>query len=40
MVRHVCDQLGWDSTLFRGYRCRVDYPVYGTQVNMVFQPRA
>jgi len=38
MVRFVCDQLGWDSNRFRGYRCRVDYPVYGTQVSMIFRP--
>lgn len=38
MVRSVCDQLGWDCNRFRGYRCRVDYPVYGTQVSMIFQP--
>lgn len=38
MVRFVCDQLGWDSSRFHGYRCRVDYPVYGTQVSMIFEP--
>jgi hypothetical protein len=40
MVRSVCDALGWDSEHFRGYRCRVDYPVYGTQVSMIFEPPA
>jgi hypothetical protein len=40
MIRHVCDRLGWDSTCFRGYRCRVDYPVHGTQVSMIFVPPA
>lgn len=38
MVQAACDVLGWDSSRFRGYRCRVDYPVYGTQVSMVFRP--
>lgn len=38
MVRHVCKKLGWESDRFRGYRCRVEYPVYGTQVSMVFEP--
>jgi len=38
MVRFVCDRLGWDSSEFRGYRCRVEYPVYGTQINMLFRP--
>lgn len=40
MVRFVCDKLGWDSERFRGYRCRVDYPVHGTQVSMIFEPPA
>lgn len=38
MVRFVCEKLGWDSERFRGYRCRVDHPVYGTQVSMIFDP--
>lgn len=38
MIRHICDQLGWESDSFRGYRCRVEYPVHGTQVNLVFFP--
>lgn len=40
MVRHVCRRLGWDSERFRGFRCRVDFPVYGTQVSMIFRPPA
>ena len=38
MVQHVCDKLGWDSSKFRGYRCRVEYPVYGYQVAVIFEP--
>lgn len=38
MVQFVCDQLGWEGNRFRGFRCRVDYPVYGTQVSMIFEP--
>lgn len=40
MVRSVCGKLGWDSESFRGFRCRVEYPVYGTQVSMIFRPPA
>ena len=40
MVQSTCHKLGWDISRFRGYRCRVDYPVYGTQVSMVFHPPA
>lgn len=38
MIQFVCDRLGWESTRFRGYRCRVEFPIPGTQVMMVFQP--
>jgi hypothetical protein len=37
MVRFVCRKLGWDSESFRGFRCRVECPVYGTQVSMIFR---
>lgn len=40
MVRFVCHKLGWDSESFRGFRCRVEYPVYGAQVSMIFRPPA
>jgi hypothetical protein len=36
LVRHVVDRLGRRPEAFRGYRCRVTYPVYGSQVMMVF----
>ena len=34
----VCDKMGWDGRKFRGYRCRVQYPVYASQFSMVFEP--
>jgi hypothetical protein len=37
LLRHVCSKLGWDGERFRGYRCRIDYPIYGTQVAMAFE---
>jgi hypothetical protein len=40
MLRHVCGQLGWDGAAFRGYRCRVQYPVHGWVVCMSFLPPA
>jgi hypothetical protein len=41
LLRTVCDKLGWDGRSFRGYRCRIDYPLYGTQVAMAWdQPQA
>ncbi len=29
--------MGWSSAEFRGYRCRIDYPIYGSQVTMAFE---
>jgi hypothetical protein len=40
MVRFVCKQLGWSTDHFRGYRCRLEYPVHSTQVSMIFEPPA
>lgn len=38
LVRHVFDRMGYEGSQFRGYRCRIDYPVYGSQVVMMFKP--
>jgi len=41
LLRLVCDKLKWDGRTFRGYRCRIDYPIYGSQVAMAWdQPQA
>lgn len=41
LLQTVCEKLGWDGATFRGYRCRIDYPLYGTQVAMSWdQPHA
>lgn len=36
----VCGNMKWSGDEFRGYRCKIDYPVYGSQVTMVFDPPA
>jgi len=38
MLHYVCKQYGWDNNCFRGYRCRIQYPVHGWQVCMSFTP--
>lgn len=40
MIEHVCSRMHWDSSEFLGYRCAIDYPVYGSQVTMAFDPEA
>jgi hypothetical protein len=34
MLREVCDTLGWDTQRFRGYRVRIDYPVFNSEVDI------
>jgi hypothetical protein len=38
LIRHVFQRTGWKGEQFRSYRCRIDYPLYGSQVVAVFQP--
>lgn len=38
MLRDVCTRLRWDEQSFRAYRCRIDYPIYGSQIAMMFTP--
>ncbi|MBZ0172920.1 MAG: hypothetical protein K8E66_11105, partial [Phycisphaerales bacterium] len=38
LIRHVFDRLHWDRGGFRIYRCRIDYPIYGSQITMCFDP--
>ncbi len=36
LLRSVYSHLQWNDLEFRGYRCAIDYPIYGTQVVMAF----
>jgi hypothetical protein len=36
MIRNVCDRIGKSPSVFRCYRLRVDYPIYGGQYVMAF----
>lgn len=40
LVLHVMERLALNAGRFRGYRCRIDYPVYGSQVMMTFRPQS
>lgn len=39
LVAHAMGTLGWNPASFRGYRSRIEYPIFGTQVTMVFGNR-
>jgi len=36
MLRYVCEQRQWDGDALRGYRCRIEYPVYSSEIVMAF----
>jgi hypothetical protein len=36
LLAHVCDKLGWNPGDFRGFRTRIEYPMFGTQVQLAF----
>lgn len=36
LLGHALGTLGWEASAFRGYRCRIEYPIFGTQVTMAF----
>ncbi len=37
LVRLVFGKMGWDDERFRGYRVRVEYPIYGSQIVLAFE---
>lgn len=36
LLTHSLATLNWDPAHFRAYRCRIEYPIFGTQVTMTF----
>jgi len=36
MLRLLCDKRGIDGTSLRGYRCRIECPVYSSQIGLAF----
>lgn len=37
IIQHVMDRAGWPMKRFRGYRCKSQYPVYGSQITLAFE---
>lgn len=40
LLAHLAAERGWDPARFRGYRTRIQYPPYGWQTSLSFQPPA
>lgn len=38
LMNEVFERLDWNRDVFRIYRCRVEYPIYGSQITLVFDP--
>ena len=38
LIRYTCERIGHSEEEFRCYRCRVKYPLYGSQICMTFLP--
>lgn len=36
LVGRLCERVGWEPSQMRAFRCRVEYPPYGTQVVLAF----
>jgi hypothetical protein len=36
LLNTACTKLKWNPEQFKGYRCRIDYPIYGSQVVIAF----
>lgn len=36
IIRFACERRGWDVERLRGFRCRIDYPMYSTEVVLSF----
>lgn len=37
LLTHVCERIGLDPGSLEGYRCRSSYPLYGSQISLVFE---
>jgi hypothetical protein len=37
LIRHVCAARGWETEKLRGYRCRIEYPIYSSEIVMAFE---
>ena len=38
LLQRVASANDWDINTYRGYRIRMSYPMYGSQIHMAFQP--
>lgn len=37
LLRHVCAVAGVDTARLRGFRCKIRYPIYGSQIGIEFE---
>jgi hypothetical protein len=39
LIHEVCERMRWDADKLRGYRARIEYPVYGSQIVIAYDGR-
>lgn len=37
LLKTVCQKMGWEESKLKGYRSRIDYPLYGSQVAIAYE---
>lgn len=37
IIRYVCEQRAWDASSLRGYRARIEYPMYSSEIVLSFE---
>ena len=38
-IQFACEQRGWNANELRGYRCRIEYPMYSSEIELSFALR-
>jgi hypothetical protein len=36
MIRFACGERGWDASTLRGFRCRIEFPIYSSEIVLEF----
>ena len=40
LLKRVCAKMGWEERTLRGFRSRIDYPLYGSQVAIAYEAQS
>jgi hypothetical protein len=37
LLSYFCEKEGWNPKAFRGFRCKIRFPLYGSQIGLAFR---